>query len=166
MAALLPITCWSLAHLDDAFHLGVLSSRIHVTYALAAGGWLGVGNDPVYSKTRCFDPFPFPLCGEAEKARIREIAEQLDAHRKRVQAQHSHLTLTGMYNVLEKLRAADAARYSPLPEGAEPLAGGAASLSERNHRSHAERDPAQTRNTAASMTPQQRPRKASPAKLW
>ena len=36
---------------DDAFHLGVLSSRIHVTWALRAGGWLGVGNDPRYSKS-------------------------------------------------------------------------------------------------------------------
>lgn len=46
-----------------------------------------------------------PVCGEAEKERIRALAEELDAHRKRVQAQHPGLTLTGMYNVLEKLRA-------------------------------------------------------------
>ncbi len=90
--------------LADAFHLGVLSSRIHVVFALAAGGRLGVGNDPRYNKSRCFDPFPFPVCGEAEKERIRALAEELDAHRKRVQAQHPGLTLTGMYNVLEKLR--------------------------------------------------------------
>ena len=90
---------------DDAFHLGVLSSRIHVVYAIAAGGWLGVGNDPVYSKTRCFDPFPFPACDEAAKARIRALGEELDAHRKRVQAQHPGLSLTAMYNVLEALRA-------------------------------------------------------------
>ena len=89
--------------LNDAFNLGVLSSRVHVVYALAAGGTLE--DRPRYNKSRCFDPFPFPLCGEAEKARIREIAEELDAHRKRVQAQHPGLTLTGMYNVLEKLRA-------------------------------------------------------------
>ena len=38
------------------------------------------------------------------KARIRDLAEQLDAHRKRRQAQHADLTLTGMYNVLEKLK--------------------------------------------------------------
>lgn len=50
-------------------------------------------------------PFPFPVCGEAEKERIRALAEELDAHRKRVQAQHPGLTLTGIYNVLEKLRA-------------------------------------------------------------
>jgi hypothetical protein len=37
-------------------------------------------------------------------ARIRELGEALDAHRKRQQVQHPDLTLTGMYNVLEKLR--------------------------------------------------------------
>jgi hypothetical protein len=91
--------------LDDAFYLGTLSSRAHAVYALAAGGRLGVGNDPRYNKSRCFDPFPFPTCDAATQERIRKIAEKLDAHRKRVQAQHPVLTLTGMYNVLEKLRA-------------------------------------------------------------
>jgi hypothetical protein len=92
--------------LDDGYHLGVLSSRIHVVYSLAAGSWLGVGNDPVYAKSRCFDPFPFPICGEAEKKPIRKLAEELDAHRKRAQNQHG-LTLTGLYNVLEKIRAGE-----------------------------------------------------------
>jgi DNA polymerase III gamma/tau subunit len=90
--------------LSDAFSLGVLSSRIHVTWALASGGHLGVGNDPVYVKTSCFDKFPFPDCSEAEKQIIREKAERLDAHRKRQQELHPALTLTEMYNVLEKLR--------------------------------------------------------------
>ena len=90
--------------LDDAFYLGVLSSRIHVTYALAAGGTLE--DRPRYNKSRCFDPFPFPICGEAEKKTVRKLAEELDAHRKRVQAQHG-LTLTGLYNVLEKIRAGE-----------------------------------------------------------
>ncbi len=40
-----------------------------------------------------------------KKHRIRQIAERLDANRKRVLAEHAHLTLTGLYNVLEKLRA-------------------------------------------------------------
>ncbi len=98
--------------LDDAYFLGVLSSRIHVAWALAAGGWLGVGNDPVYVKTRCFETFPFPDAGESHKERIRALAEELDAHRKRQQAQHPKLTLTDMYNVLEKLRAADVGHAS------------------------------------------------------
>jgi hypothetical protein len=91
--------------LSDGYSLGVLSSRIHVTWALASGGHLGVGNDPVYVKTTCFDKFPFPDASEAQKAIIREVAERLDAHRKRQQQLHPTLTLTGMYNVLEKLRA-------------------------------------------------------------
>jgi hypothetical protein len=91
--------------IDDAAFLGILSSRIHVTWALRAGGWLGVGNDPRYSKSRCFDPFPFPEANNIQRQSIRVIAEELDAHRKRVLAEHSHLTLTALYNVLEKIRA-------------------------------------------------------------
>ncbi len=89
---------------DDAYCLGVLSSRIHGIWAVRAGGWLGMGNDPRYSKSRCFDPFPFPIASESQKATIRAIAEEIDALRKQVLAEHPKLTLTGLYNVLEKLR--------------------------------------------------------------
>ncbi|HQV08849.1 MAG TPA: class I SAM-dependent DNA methyltransferase, partial [Thauera sp.] len=92
---------------NDATLFGVLSSRLHVTWALAAGSRLGVGNDAVYVKTTCFETFPFPDPTLAQTARIRNLAEQLDAHRKRQQSLHPELTLTGMYNVLEKLRAGD-----------------------------------------------------------
>ncbi len=92
---------------DDAAMLGVLSSRVHVVWALAAGGRLGVGNDPRYNKTRCFETFAFPDATTEQKAKIRALAERLDAHRKRQQAQHSELTMTGMYNVLEKQRAGE-----------------------------------------------------------
>jgi hypothetical protein len=90
---------------SDAFVLGVLSSRIHVAWALAAGSHLGVGNDPVYVKTRCFEPFPFPDASEPQRERIRFLGEQLDAHRKRCQEAHPNLTLTEMYNTLADLRA-------------------------------------------------------------
>ena len=83
-----------------------MSSRIHCHWALVAGSWLGFGNDPTYVKSASFEKFPFPICGEAEKQPIRKLAEELDAHRKRVQAQHG-LTLTGLYNVLEKIRAGE-----------------------------------------------------------
>ncbi len=73
-------------------------------WALAAGGRLGIGNDPRYNKTRCFDPFPFPAASESQKSSIRVLGESLDAHRKRQQALHPKLTITDMYNVLEKLR--------------------------------------------------------------
>jgi hypothetical protein len=89
--------------LDDAFFLGVLSSRIHTAFALATGSTLE--DRPVYLQSRGFLPFPFPACNEAAKVRIRDVAEELDAHRKRVQAKHPGLSLTAMYNILEALRA-------------------------------------------------------------
>lgn len=88
---------------DDAVHLGVLSSRLHITWMLAQGGTLE--DRPRYSKSRCFDPFPLPDANDLQKHRIRTIAESLDKHRKDVLAEHPHLTLTGLYNVLETLRA-------------------------------------------------------------
>ena len=94
--------------LSDFGSLGVLSSRIHICWALSAGGRLGVGNDPRYNKTRCFETFPFPVTDDAANKRIGDLAEQLDTHRKRQQEQHPKLTMTGMYNVLEKLRAGEA----------------------------------------------------------
>jgi hypothetical protein len=92
------------AALDDAFFLGVMSSRIHVYWALERGGTLE--DRPRYNKTQCFDPFPFPAdVPEPLKDRIRAEAEALDALRKRVLTAHDDLTLTGLYNVLELLRA-------------------------------------------------------------
>ncbi len=91
----------------DAFHLGVLSSHLHGAWALATGSWLGVGNDPVYVKSRCFETFPVPAddtgLTPALRERIADLAEQIDAHRKRQQAAHPSLTLTGMYNGLQVL---------------------------------------------------------------
>jgi len=91
---------------DDGFFLGVLSSRLHVAYSLIAGGTLE--DRPRYNNSVCFDPYPFPACDAAAQERVRKIAEELDAHRKRVQSENPGLTLTGMYNVLEKLRANEA----------------------------------------------------------
>jgi hypothetical protein len=93
---------------DDAFHLGVLSSRVHVVWALAMGGTLE--DRPRYNKTRCFETFPFPDADTgltpALRQRIAERAEAIDAHRKQVLAAHpGALTLTALYNVLDALRA-------------------------------------------------------------
>lgn len=90
--------------LDDAAFYGVLSSRLHVLWSLRAGSRLGVGNDPVYVKTTCFEAFPFPEIDSEQSENISDCAAQIDAHRKRQQAQYEKLTLTNIYNVLEKLR--------------------------------------------------------------
>lgn len=92
----------------DRFRFGVMSARAHVVWALAAGGRLGIGNDPRYNKTRCFDPFPFPDANSAHREQLRALGEALEAHRKRQQVLHPELTITGMYNVLEKLRSNEA----------------------------------------------------------
>jgi len=113
-ASILPDNKLVAIGLSDGYPLGVLSSRYHCQWALRTGGWLGVGNDPVYVKSRCFDPFPFPDASDVQKAAIGAIAEELDAHRKRVLAAHDHLTLTGLYNVLERLKA------GTKPEDLEP----------------------------------------------
>jgi hypothetical protein len=107
-ASILPDNKLIAIALTDPMCLGILSSAIHVSWALAAGSWLGFGNDPVYVKTRCFETFPFPDLDTGLTPQLREriaaLAEQIDAHRKRQQAAHPGITLTGMYNVLEALR--------------------------------------------------------------
>lgn len=91
---------------QDAFLLGVLSSRFQTTWALAAGGKMGIGNDPTWNNSRCFDPFPFPDATNAQKECIRDLAERLDIHRKAAQGRGA--TITSMYNLLVKLRAGEA----------------------------------------------------------
>jgi hypothetical protein len=90
---------------EDASFLALLSSRTHVSWANSSGGWMGVGNDPRYTKSTTFAPFPFPDPSDAIKSILRDLGEELDATRKTVQAEHPDLTLTGLYNVLEKIRA-------------------------------------------------------------
>lgn len=94
--------------LASRFALGVLSSGIHTTWAVRAGSRLGVGNDPRYNNPRCFDPFPFPDPPHDLRTRIAALAERLDTHRKDALARDERVTMTGMYNVVEKLRSGEA----------------------------------------------------------
>lgn len=94
--------------LSDAFDLGVLSSRVHLEWTLRTGGWLGIGNDNRYNKSLVFDPFPFPDPTHVQRAAIAELGEEIDSTRKIVQAEHPDITLTGLYNLVEKLRAGTA----------------------------------------------------------
>lgn len=101
---------------DDGAKLAVLSSRLHVALAIAAGGWLGVGNDPRYSKTRTFDPFPFPTAvtdPAVDTRALADLGERLDAFRTDRLAALTDLTMTKLYNALE--------RYREARNGGEPL---------------------------------------------
>jgi hypothetical protein len=108
----LPETKVLIVALGDAFSLGVLQAEVHVAFANRVGGWLGVGNDSTYNHSDCFEKFPFPSddtgLTPALTERIRQLAEQLDAHRKARQAAFEGVTLTGLYNVLDKLRRGEA----------------------------------------------------------
>lgn len=101
--------------LSTGEHLAVLSSRLHVLWSVAKGGWMGVGNDPVYAKSETFDPFPFPLAVDprvatpgdplyAQRERLRELGHQLDDFRKKRLANYPFLNMTSLYNALERLR--------------------------------------------------------------
>jgi type II restriction/modification system DNA methylase subunit YeeA len=50
---------FAFARQDDSL-FGCLHSRFHECWSLGLGSWLGVGNDPRYTPTTCFETFPFP----------------------------------------------------------------------------------------------------------
>ncbi len=100
---------------DQKEIFSVLHSRPHVLWSLRLGGRMGVGNDPRYQNSVIFDPFPFPPFSELESAlltRLRELGERLDAFRKERLTEHADLTMTGLYNVLERVRELDCASPS------------------------------------------------------
>jgi hypothetical protein len=45
---------------SDDVTFGILQSRFHELWSLRMCSWLGVGNDPRYTPTSCFETFPFP----------------------------------------------------------------------------------------------------------
>ena len=91
---------------DASSLLAVLSSRVNVCWSIEAGGWLGMGNDPRYSKSRTFDPMPFPIGEGADNwgETLTELGDRLDSFRKERLAEHDFLTMTLLYNVLERVR--------------------------------------------------------------
>lgn len=89
----------------DSRILSVMSSRVSVLWMLGAGGTLE--DRPRYNKTRTFDPFPFPAFIDMfpdVSENLATLGEKLDAFRKDRIATHPHLTMTGLYNVLERVR--------------------------------------------------------------
>jgi hypothetical protein len=87
---------------DDAYDLGVLSSRPSLEWTYANSGLIGVARFEAghrYTKSNIFDPFPFPEARPDQRRRIGDLAEELDAARKEVLAANGDLTLTGLYNL-------------------------------------------------------------------
>ena len=96
---------WSLA--------AILSSRLHLVWTLSSGGYLGVGNDSRYNNSEVFERFPLPA---PPSPLMGPLGRQLDSFRKERLAAHDFLTMTGLYNALERVRELDAGIGAPLSE--------------------------------------------------
>jgi type II restriction/modification system DNA methylase subunit YeeA len=96
---------------DDDYFFGVLHSHPHEVWSLATSSRHGVGNDPTYNNTTCFETFPFPWPPGYEPQddpRIQAIAEaarELVEKRDRwlnppgvSEAELKKRTLTNLYN--------------------------------------------------------------------
>lgn len=92
--------------LADHQNFGTLSSRCHACWTLAVGGRLE--SRPRYQNDSVFDPFPFPILSDSQSTKLDQLGERLDTFRKERLAEHDFLTMTDMYNVLERLRELDA----------------------------------------------------------
>lgn len=96
---------------DDDYFFGVLHSRLHEVWSLATSSRHGVGNDPTYNNTTCFETYPFPWPPGTEPTddprvvAIGEAAKQLVALRDAwlhetglSAAEEKKRTLTNLYN--------------------------------------------------------------------
>jgi len=74
---------------SDDYWMGLLSSSVHALWALAKAPPHGLGNDPTYSATTCFDTFALPWAPGSEPNRnplhaaISTAAKQLHEMRER-----------------------------------------------------------------------------------
>lgn len=111
--------------LSNALLLAILNSRVHVAFAVTTGGFLE--DRPTYQHSETFYPFPFAdvLANPTIQSRLTELGERLDAFRKERLAAHDFLTMTGLYNVLERIRElewkAGPGRHSESAASIEPL---------------------------------------------
>jgi hypothetical protein len=79
----------------------VLSWRGNLAWTLLKGATLE--DRPRYTKSVCFDPYPFPNAKPDQQAHIGGLAEELDTARKDVLAEFGDLTLTMLYNLRDKV---------------------------------------------------------------
>ncbi len=96
---------------DSEYWLGVMHGRPHEIWSLRMGSWLGVGNDPRYTTTTCFETYPFPWPpgtephGDPRVEAIAAAAQRLVALRDAwlnppdlSEAELKKRTLTNLYN--------------------------------------------------------------------
>jgi len=110
---------------DDDYFFGVLCSKIHELWSIRLASWHGVGNDPTYNASTCFETFPFPWSpgkedtSSAAYQAISAAAKQLHQERDEwlnppeLMGENAGVgaadllkkrTLTNLYNALEEYR--------------------------------------------------------------
>ncbi len=100
---------------DDDTTFGIVSSRIHVVWALALGGRMGMGNDPRYNPTQCFQTFPFPKPSETIATAIATAAQRLN------QLRENWLNPPEWVDVVPEVVAGYPDRIIPKPEFAKAI---------------------------------------------
>jgi type II restriction/modification system DNA methylase subunit YeeA len=131
-ASIIPDTRLFIFAREDDYFFGILHSRIHEVWSLATSSRHGVGNDPTYNNTTCFETYPFPWPPGQEPTddpRVQAIslaAQELNDKRERwlnppgiAEVDLKKRTLTNLYNARptwldlahKKLDAAVAAAY-------------------------------------------------------
>lgn len=96
---------------EDDYFFGVIHSRLHEVWSLATSSRHGVGNDPTYNNTTCFETYPFPWPPgqepqddprvQAIAAAAKELVELRDAWLNPPGLSEKELqkrTLTNLYN--------------------------------------------------------------------
>lgn len=94
---------------DSYAFCSLLHALPHQCWAQRVGGRMGVGNDPRYQNSLVFERFPFPdlSANPTIQFRLDILGERLDAFRKERLAAHDFLTMTLLYNGLERIRELD-----------------------------------------------------------
>jgi len=87
---------------DSAALLAILSSAVHHAWCRYFGGTLE--DRPRFNNTEIFPQFPFPDVLLEEAISLADLGETLDRLRKAQIASHPELTITGLYNIVERLR--------------------------------------------------------------
>jgi type II restriction/modification system DNA methylase subunit YeeA len=81
---------------DDDYFLGILHSSLHEIWSLATSSRHGVGNDPTYNSTTCFETYPFPWPPSKELADNSKVEAIAQAARELVQYRDNWLNPTGL----------------------------------------------------------------------
>ena len=92
---------WCSSTSVDDWVFGLLHSRIHEVWSLASSSRHGVGNDPAYTPSTCFETFPFPWPPRHEPQDDLRVQAIANAARELVQlreTQSGTRTLTQLYN--------------------------------------------------------------------